>query len=347
MYHRLAAREEGHALAAGRVALQNIRKEASRLPSLAVQPVRQEHRLVAQRLAGLARRLAQHPHAADDLRVYVVQLLGRFLVQTGAGRVAHLQMILIHNFLRLFAGGHIRGRGAAGDHVQRVAQNIAQHDGLHRRRGAVGREASALHAAQALAQGVHFHNVRTARQQLTGHVLHFRQRGAGLLKQCAAAAGEQEQHRVLRRQVLRELQHCLGAPAGVFIRHGMPRLIAGHSRQLALHMVIFRQHNARLNGRVQTVQRGLSHLPSRLAHGDQINPSGKAASRQRLLHGSVGQHSGDSSVNDLHRVLMQRLIHKKGSLLLHRPPAGRRNMTNQLYYTHANAELQDLRRSAF
>ena len=82
-------------------------------------------------------------------------------------------MVLFRDSLCLFAGGRVRHRRAAGNHVQRVAEDVAQHDAENLCRSAGLREASALDARKPLANRVHLHDVGTAGEKLAGDVLQF------------------------------------------------------------------------------------------------------------------------------------------------------------------------------
>ena len=97
-------------------------------------------------------------------------------------------------------------RRAAGDHIQRIAQNIAEHDAEHPCGRAVLSEPPALDSGQPLADGVHLHDIGSAGKELIGNVLQFPPETSGIFKQGAAAAGKQKQHRVLCGQPLHQRQ---------------------------------------------------------------------------------------------------------------------------------------------
>ena len=83
--------------------------------------------------------------------------------------------------------------------IQRVAQNIAEHDAEHLRGRTALCKPPALDPGQALANGVHLHDIGTAGKQLARDLLQLCAGDQRLLKQCTAAAGQQKQHRVLCR----------------------------------------------------------------------------------------------------------------------------------------------------
>ena len=82
-------------------------------------------------------------------------------------------MVLFRDSLCLFAGGRVRHRRAAGNHVQRVAEDVAQHDAENLRRSAGLCKSAALDARKPLANGIHLHDVGTAGEKLAGDVLQF------------------------------------------------------------------------------------------------------------------------------------------------------------------------------
>ena len=75
-------------------------------------------------------------------------------------------MVLFRNGNGLCAGGGVRHRRAAGDHVQRVAEDVTEHDAEHLCRGTGLRKPSALDSGKPLADGVHFHDIGRTH---TGH----------------------------------------------------------------------------------------------------------------------------------------------------------------------------------
>ena len=199
MDDRLTACKKGQLFSLPRVGAGYGTKEAASLPRFTAEPVGQDHRLIAQLPAGVGCCAAQLPHAAGDLRGNTAQHLWSLLCQQSLGLCRKLQVIFFRNGKGLCTGGGIRHRRAAGDHIQRVAQNIAEHDAEHLRGRTVLCKPPALDPGQALANGVHLHDIGTAGKQLARDLLQLCAGDQRLLKQCTAAAGQQKQHRILCR----------------------------------------------------------------------------------------------------------------------------------------------------
>ena len=188
MHHRFAARKKGKPPAIPRMGAQHAGQKAAGLPGLAAKLIGEQHRLIAQRAAPVRRSGAQLPHTAGDAGGHVVQCFGGFHRQQAAGLIGQLQVILFRNGQRLFTGRMVRAGRAGGDHVQRVAENIAEHHRKHLCRGAGPGEPPALDPRQPFADGVDLHNVRAAGKQLLRHILQLRKRDQRRLKQRRAAA---------------------------------------------------------------------------------------------------------------------------------------------------------------
>ena len=169
--------------------------------------------------------------------------------------------VLLRHGQRVGAGGGVGAGGAGGDHVQRVADNVGQNDRIDRCRGAGLGKAAALDAGQALAHRVHLDDVGAAGQQLPGDVLQFPAGDQRLLKQRAAAAGQQKQHGVAGAQAADQFQRPAGGGKAVFVRHRVAGLVAGTAGQLALDMAVFRHHHAGGKPAAQAFHRGAGHLP--------------------------------------------------------------------------------------
>ena len=99
-------------------------------------------------------------------------------------------MVFLRNGKHLCTGGGIRHRRATGDHIQRIAQNIAEHDAEHLCRSTGLCEPPALDCGQPLADGIHLHNIRPTGKELVGNILQFLTGDKRLFKQGAAAAGK-------------------------------------------------------------------------------------------------------------------------------------------------------------
>ena len=170
---RLAACDVGQLFSLPRVGPDDGAKEAARLPGFTAELVGQQDGLIAKLPAGGSGSGAKLPHTASDLGRHIVQHLGRFLRQKNFCLFRELQVILLRNGKRLCASRGIRHRRAAGYHIQRVAQNIAQHDAEYLSRGACLREPPALDARKPFADGVHLHDVSATGKELAGDVLQF------------------------------------------------------------------------------------------------------------------------------------------------------------------------------
>ena len=209
------------------------RQEGAGLARLAGETRGEKHRLVAQLPAGGRRSAAQLAHAAGDEGGHVGELLGRLLPQQSARCVGQAQAVAGRDLLRLRAGGGIGVRRAGGDHVQRVADDVAEHHGVDVRRGAGEGEAPALDGREALAQRVHLHDIGPAGQQLARDIGQLAGGDEGLLKERRAAAGKQEKYAVRFRQARYHLQRPGGGAVAVFIGDGMARLVDLQAAQRA------------------------------------------------------------------------------------------------------------------
>ena len=139
VHHRLAARDKGQRLALPRVGSGDGAKEAARLPGLAAEPVGQQRRAHSPASRQASAAAAHSSRTLPVIRVVTLSsCFGRFLRPAAPVPAPRsFSSILFRNGQRLCAGGGVRHRRAAGDHIQRVAQNIAQHDAEHLGRGAV------------------------------------------------------------------------------------------------------------------------------------------------------------------------------------------------------------------
>ena len=116
---------------------------------------------------------------------------------------------------------------------------------------------------------------------------------------CSSAAGKQEQHGILFRQVRHQVQRRLGAFEGILIRHRMPGFEARKVGDGAHDMVIFRYHDAVLNPVAQAVGSGFGHLPRGLSRGDQQHPAREFLPLQGALHGGVRLDGGNRLPDNL------------------------------------------------
>ena len=167
------------------------------------------------------------------------------------------------------------------------------------RGGAVRSEPSPLDRAHTLSEGVHLDDVRAGGEQLFRELRELRRRDQRLLKERTAAAREEKEHGVLRREVLRETQCLRGRRKRVLIGHGMPRLHAAYMRDLPHHMIVFRDHKPRVDALPEHIRRRARHLPRRLADRDEHNaPPQECVPRERLLHRRIRQDCRETLLDD-------------------------------------------------
>ena len=248
------------------------RQEGAGLARLAGETRGEKHRLVAQLPAGGRRSAAQLAHAAGDEGRDVGQFLGGFLSQQAARGIGQAQAVAVRNFQCLRAGGSVRIRRTGGDHVQRVADDVAEDHGVDMRGHAPQRKAPALDGGETLTQRVDLHDVGAAGQQLARDIGQLAGGDEGLLKERRAAAGEQKQHAVVLRQARNRLQRAGSGAVAVFVRHGMARFVDFQISQRAARMVVLGHNHARVDALAQTLVSGAGHFPGRLARRHQNQP---------------------------------------------------------------------------
>ena len=219
-------------------------------------------------------------------------------------------MVLFRNGKGLCAGGGVRHRRAAGDHVQRVAEDVTEHDAEHLCRGTGLRKPSALDSGKPLADGVHFHDIGPAGEKLACDVLQLFPGQQRPLEQCAAAAGEQEQHSILCRQALHKGQRLFGDSKAVLVRDRMACFTAGHARDLTLYVAVFGHHHTAVHT-AQCFHRSVCHLPGRLARCHQQHSAApRRKGFQRTAHGFVWQNGVQAGADDGICIPSQSRIHK-------------------------------------
>ena len=315
MDDRLAACDVGQLFSLPRVGPDDGAKEAARLPGFTAELVGQQDGLIAKLPAGGSGGGAKLPHTASDLGRHIVQHLGRFLRQKNFCLFRELQVILLRNGKRLCAGRGVRHRRAAGYHIQRVAQNIAQHDAEYLSRGARLREPPALDARKPFADGVHLHDVSATGKELAGDVLQFYAGEQRFFKQCTSSAGEQKQHGILRCQPLHQLQCLLGGRKAVLVRHRMSRFITIYSQDLAFDVLVFGHDHAAVHT-AQRFHRRVCHLPCSLARCDQQHPAALGRKGFQCAADSfVRQDSVQAGCDDGIGILSQRRIHETDLLV--------------------------------
>ena len=175
-------------------------------------------------------------------------------------------------------------------------------------------EAAALHGGEALADRVDLDNIRAAGEELLGDIPQLAQRDQRLLKQRAAAAGEQEEHGVVPAQILRQREGRRGRQDAVFVRHGMPCLHEAQRRERIAQMAVFADDEAVFDGGFERPQRGRGHTPGRLADGDGKNAAREALPFQCPLHRLVRQHGVDGGQSSRFGVGAQLSFHTPSPL---------------------------------
>ena len=204
---------------------------------------------------------------------------------------------------------------AGGDHVERVAEDVAEHNTEDLRRRAPQREPAPLDPTQSLADGVDLDDVRPAAEQLPGDLLQLGGLDQRLLKQRAPPAREQKQYCVLCGKPLHQRKGRGGAGKAVLIRYRVAPLKAAHSGDLAPDMAVFGHHHPAVHP-AEGLDRRPGHLPGRLAGRDQqcsTAPGRKFP--QRPPHRLVRQHRPQALPDDPVCVLPQLLFHISHLLL--------------------------------
>ena len=309
----LAAGDEGQR---GRAVLMGLRdggEEAACVARGAAQAACQHDWRVAKAASGCLRGGAELAHAAGDVGLDVGERFRRFPRQKRECMRGEVQIVFLHDRQRLRAGGAVRTGGTGGDHVQRVAQNIGQDDGKDLRRETAFGEPAALDGGQALAQGIHLHDICAAGQQLPGDIGHLIRRDERTFKQRRTAAGKEEENRILRPQAAHHLQRAGRRPVGVVIRDGMTGLIDLERADRPLTVAVFRDDGAARYLFAQCGTGCVRHLPCGLAGGNEDQPALRCMKlRQRAAHRGVRQRIGQRFVNDGLCVLSE-CLHKTAS----------------------------------
>ena len=201
----------------------------------------------------------------------------------------YINAIALQNLKRLGATAGIRHGRAAGDDAGVVTRHVADGQCHHARRCAGSGQAPALDARQMLAHAVHLANAGAAVEQGLVHCLLVGQRHAfgRQGQQRRAAARDQAQHQIVRRQPLRQRQHALCRLHAGGVGHrvrGLHQLNAfGQPRRALGYVVVTRDH--------QTAERRVLG-PQRL-HGLRHRATGLAgAQHQGTTLGRLGQVSG-------------------------------------------------------
>ena len=219
-------------------------------------------------------------------------------------------MIFLCDFQCLFTGGSIRIGRAACDHIQRIPKDIAQNNTEHLRRSTGLCETAALYIAQAFADGIHLHNVRTAGQQLLRNILELFPGNLRLLKQRTSSAGEQEKNRILFRQSRNQFQSLRCSRKAILIRNRMSCFEADNAGNLSHHMVIFCDNNSFIH-RAECFYRCGCHLPGRFSGGYQHRTPAFPRLKIRQCPGNrfIRQNCMQAGLNNLIRIFSQVLSH--------------------------------------
>ena len=213
--------------------------------------------------------------------------------------------------MRLRAGGGVGGGGTGGDHVERVAEDVRENHLEDARRGAGGGEASALDAGEPLADRVDLHDVGATGKELARDVGEFNPGDERRLEKRRTAAGEEEHDRVVRGQTLHEVEDRLRRAERVFVRHGVPRLVADDVRKGMFHVAVLRHDDAAREAVSQDVARGGGHAPGGLAGGDKQDLASwvEGGRGKGAAHGGVGLHGVDRLPGDLNGCLAEFHFH--------------------------------------
>ena len=284
----------------------NRREESPRLARLRVQLIGQQDGRIAAPLCCCRSRRAELTHAARDLRLHIRQCRRQRLVEECRGRGGEMQAVFFHNGVRVRRCRRVGVRGSRGDHVERVAEDVAEHDREHPRGRTMLCKAAALHRAHALSERIHCNDVRARGEQLLREISQLLCGDERLLKERTAAAREQEEHGVLCREVLRQRKCLARGGKRSLVGHGMPRLHAGDARDLAHHMIVFCNHNAAVDALPERIRRRARHLPRRLSNCDEDNPPrAEAMSPECLLHRRIRQNRCNRLLDNPVRIFSQ------------------------------------------
>ena len=308
MHNGLAARDKGPSAALPCVGAGDAPKKAAGLPGLTAKAVCQQNRLVPFGAAGARSGAAQLPHTAGDFCGHVGQRFGRFLPQQGRGGGGERQPVFFRNGSGLRAGRAVRAGRAAGDHIERVTENVAEHHAVHRGGRTGQREPPALDGRQPLADRVDLDNIRAAGQKLLRDGLQLLSGQQRFFKQRTAAAGEQEQHGVVRPQTADKRQRPLGGRKAVVVRHRMPGLAAGHAGQWPPDVAVFGDDDPAVHP-AQLRQCGMRHLPRGLARRYEKYAPLRVKMLQSAAHRLIRQNGPDGRCPNRFCALAQALLH--------------------------------------
>ena len=110
-----------------------------------------------------------------------------------------------------------------------------------------------------------------------------------LLKERRAAAGDQENHLVLRGHAIRQRQRRPCRRHAGLVRNRVGGLVDGHARDIALAVAVFGDDNALAEVLPQRLCRRVRHAPRGLSDGDHGDGAVKTPPFQRAVNGGIGQ----------------------------------------------------------
>ena len=245
---------------------------AGHLARLALDRVAQDERLDAgvpgarrRRLEGVPGPRDQHRLGAGEARIAGLgRLLGARL-EVGAHRRRRYDFVARQDRAGVGEAGRVRHRGARGDARRVVAGYVGDNQRDHARRRRRRGQAPAFDRGKVLAHAVHLRDVRARPQEQAVDLLLVREgkpRG-GQGEQGRAAARDQAQHEVVRRQAAHQRQDAFGglAPGGVGDRMG--RL--DHLDPPAPHLAA--RNAVAVAGHHQALERAAPMVLDRARHG--------------------------------------------------------------------------------
>ena len=230
-----------------------------------------------------------------------MQLFRRFLIQKGGCFRGKMDPVFFYDCFGLLAGAVIRISRSAGNAVQGIADHVAQHDAQHFGRSAGLGKPSCLHAAETFADLVQFYNIRAAVQELQRNLLQLVARDQRQFKQCAAAAGNQKNHRIFRLQPLHHFQRFFCRSKTVLIRDRMTGFAAFYIGDFSLYMFIFGDYDTAVD-LPQRIHSRFRHLPGSLSDSHQdLTARVELIIFQRAPHRFVRLHRLNGSVYNFFR----------------------------------------------
>ena len=159
---------------------------------------------------------------------------------------------------------------------------------------------SVFDGGNTLAQRVDLHDVCAAAHELIGHIGQLVRRAKRLFKQGRAAAGDQQQNRILLLQRLDQCNRPCGGIKGVLVGDGMPGLPYGGAGDRPHVMPVFGDDDAFADGCAERFACRVCHLPSSFAERNQNQPAFRLVeSLKRAANGGIGQNRLKRCLHDL------------------------------------------------